>query len=119
MTRDKNPKRGDIWLVEFEPQIASEIKKTRPAVVVSFGGLDTEKTRIVVPIRDRKEHHFRISFFVPISPTNNNGLSKDSTIDCIQIKSFDLLRFKKKIGKVTTEQLDEITKLIAIEVGYI
>lgn len=115
----KKPKRGEIWLVEFEPQIGSEIKKTRPAVVTSFSGLEPEKTRIVVPIRERKPHHELISFFVHILPNITNGLQKESTIDCIQIKSFDLSRFKTKIGKVTTDEIDEIAKLIAIEIGYI
>lgn len=114
-----NPKRGEIWFVEFEPQIGSEIQKTRPAVVTSFKGLEPEKTRIIVPIRERKDHHKIISFFIPVEPSSHNGLTKESTIDCIQIKSFDIKRFQRKIGKVTTEQMDEIVKLIAIEIGYI
>jgi len=34
------PKRGEIWLVEFEPQRGSEIQKTRPAEILSIGELE-------------------------------------------------------------------------------
>jgi mRNA interferase MazF len=35
MDRNMRPKRGEIWLVDFEPTIGSEIKKIRPALVIS------------------------------------------------------------------------------------
>lgn len=116
--KDKNPKRGEIWLVEFQPQIGSEIAKTRPAVVVNISGI-LKTTRIIIPIREQREHHKMVSFYVPVEPNDYNGLTKKSTLDCLQIKSFDLQRFQKKLGKVTSDQLNEITKLIAIETGYL
>ncbi|MFN7161077.1 MAG: type II toxin-antitoxin system PemK/MazF family toxin [Candidatus Gracilibacteria bacterium] len=116
--KDINPKRGEIWLVEFQPKVGSEIEKTRPAVIINIPGI-VSSTRIIVPIREQKEHHKKVSFYVPLEPGNYNGLKKKSTIDCLQIKSFDLHRFQKRLGKITTDQLEEITKLIAIEVGYI
>jgi len=51
------PSRGDVWLVEFEPQRGAEIQKTRPAVVLSIKELEKIPIRIVVPIREYKVHH--------------------------------------------------------------
>lgn len=116
--KEKNPKRGEIWLVEFQPQVGSEIAKTLPAVVVNIAGI-VSSTRIIVPIREQRKHHKKVSFYVPMLPNNYNGLSKESTIDCLQIKSFDLQRFQKRVGKITTDQLEEVTTLIAIEIGYV
>jgi mRNA-degrading endonuclease toxin of MazEF toxin-antitoxin module len=45
--------RGEIWLVNFAPQIGAEIQKHRPALVVAQGLMPLQ-TRIVVPFRDRK-----------------------------------------------------------------
>lgn len=38
------PKRGEIWLVEFEPQRGAEIQKTRPAEILSIGELEKSPT---------------------------------------------------------------------------
>jgi mRNA interferase MazF len=40
--------RGSVWWVEFEPSIGSEIKKTRPAVIVSNDLANQHLTRVVV-----------------------------------------------------------------------
>ena len=108
------PKQNEIWLVEFEPQIGSEIMKTRPAVVLTNDVLEKLTTRIIVPIRDFKLNHDLVSFFICIEPDKTNNLVKKSTIDCSQVKSFDILRFKKKLGKINDEIFDEIINAVNI-----
>ncbi len=49
-TQTINPARGEIWLVNFNPQIGAEIEKLRPAVVVSINAIGRLPLRIVVPI---------------------------------------------------------------------
>lgn len=45
------PERGDIWWVALDPTLGSEIRKTRPCVVVSVNVLnERRKTVIVVPL---------------------------------------------------------------------
>jgi mRNA interferase MazF len=46
------PKRGEIWLVDFDPAMSAEIRKVRPAVVVSLDAIGRLPLRIVVPITD-------------------------------------------------------------------
>jgi mRNA-degrading endonuclease toxin of MazEF toxin-antitoxin module len=45
--------RRTFWLVEFEPNIGSEIDKLRPAIVVSTSGFTDLPLRIAVPIRGK------------------------------------------------------------------
>ncbi len=111
------PKRGEIWLVEFEPQRGAEIQKTRPAVVLSIAELDRLPLRIVAPVREFKMHHEGIFFYFPLAPNRKNGLSKKSTVDCVQVKSFALERFIKKIGVVEEMQLPQICQAVGICVG--
>ncbi|MFY7999189.1 MAG: type II toxin-antitoxin system PemK/MazF family toxin [Candidatus Kapaibacteriota bacterium] len=47
-------KRGEVWLVDFAPQVGTEITKQRPAVIVSVNGITAFPTRLVVPFRKRK-----------------------------------------------------------------
>ena len=92
-----NPKRGEVWFAQFEPQLGAEIKKVRPCVVVSVDKFENQPFRIVMPVREYKEFHQEFFHFVPVNFSKFNGLSKLSTVDCLQIKSFDVKRFKKKI----------------------
>lgn len=113
------PKYSEIWLVDFEPQIGTEIKKIRPAIVVSIDAMGVLPTRVIVPIRDYKEHHSGMFCYIPIEPTKYNGLSKYSTIDCSQIKSFDIQRFEKRLGKLKEDELEELILVITRFLGYI
>lgn len=111
------PKRGEIWLVEFEPQRGAEIQKTRPAVVLSIKEIEKIPIRILVPVREYKAHHEQIIFFIALQPTRDNGLSKISSVDCTQVKSFALERFIKRLGSVTISQLKEITDAVGLCIG--
>lgn len=111
-----NPKRGEIWLVEFDPQVGEEIKKTRPAVVLSIEAMTHLKTRYVVPIRDNKAFCEGIYYFYPLLPDTSNKLKKPSMVDCSQAKSVSLIRFVRKTGG----RLDEVAlQEIASTVGYL
>ena len=50
-----NPQRGEIWLVNFQPQIGDEMSKARPALVLSANGITRLQLRIIIPITDWKE----------------------------------------------------------------
>lgn len=114
-----NPSRCEIWLVSFEPQIGSEIKKTRPAVVLTIDSYQNTPFRVVVPIRDYKEFHSKLSHMIVLEKSAYNGLSKKSTVDCLQVKSFDLNRFIHKIGKIKKEEMLEISTAVGISLGCI
>jgi len=112
------PKYAEIWLVDFEPQLGAEILKTRPAVVVSIDAFGVLPTRVVIPIREYKAHHDEMLCYVPISPNKLNGLDKESTIDCSQIKSFDIQRFRKRLGKLSKEETEELILILTRCFGY-
>lgn len=114
----KNPKRGEIWLVEFDPQVGEEIQKTRPAIILSIDSMAGLKTRYVVPIRDHKLFHQGIYYFYPLLPDGTNKLQKKSTADCTQAKSVSLQRFIRKTGgKLTQADLQEIGHTISYLMG--
>lgn len=116
---NKKPKRGEIWRVQFQPQVGSEIMKTRPALVLNIQAMRFLPTRIIVPIRENKEHHNGSFFYIILEPSKTNGLVKTSSVDCAQIKSFDLSRFQRKLGKVSLEELKEIASTVSLTIGYL
>ena len=111
------PKRGDVWLVNFDPTVGAEIRKVRPAVVVSVAGVGQLPLRIVVPLTDWKPHYAQASWFVAVPATAVNGLNKDSGADAFQVKSVSERRFVKRLGEATSQQLDAIAAAVALCVG--
>lgn len=90
--------RGEIWLINLDPTIGSEIKKTRPCIVVSPQELnDYLRTVIVAPMTTKAK---AASFRVPITHDGKKGL-----ILLDQIRSIDKLRLVKKIGKSNPKTL--------------
>ncbi len=110
-------KQGEIWLVNFAPQVGTEITKIRPALVVSSDIFSAMPRRMVVPLRERKSFHEEISLFVALQPTEENGLTKKSSADCSQAKTFDRQRFVKKLGALSAEELETIIAGIQTYLG--
>ena len=74
--------------------------KKRPAIVVSSDHVGKLKLRTVVPITDWKNTYLNYPWMIKITPTTENNLSKESAIDCFQVKSLSTDRFIQKIGNV-------------------
>jgi len=107
-----SPDRGEIWLVCFDPSVGDEIKKSRPAVVVSSPALAKLRFRIVVPITGWSSRSSKIPWHYLLKANVATGLDKDSVADALQIKSVSLDRFVKKIGRVSSIDMEEISASI-------
>lgn len=81
--------RGDVWWVNLDPTIGSEIRKTRPAVIVSPDELNAHlNTVVVVPLTSGRSYPFRI-------PTKVKGKAGVAAVD--QVRTIDKRRLTKKI----------------------
>ncbi len=112
------PSRGEVWEINFDPSIGSEIKKNRPAVVISADAIGKLPLRIVVPITEWKPRYAEFPWQVKIENNPGNGLSKVSSADAFQVKSIDEKRFTRRIGSLSKSQLDEIAAAIAICIDF-
>lgn len=111
------PSRGEIWLVDFDPAVGAEIRKLRPALVVSVNAIGRSPLRLVVPITDWKPQYAAYPWFVPIASDNRTGLRKESGADAFQIKSVSLHRFDRRLGVVNVETVDAVAAAVALCVG--
>jgi mRNA interferase MazF len=86
-------KRGEIWLVALDPTVGSEIKKSRPCVIVSPLELNEHlRTVIVAPMTSKG---LPAPFRVPVTHSAKNGL-----IVLDQIRTIDKMRLVKRVGAV-------------------
>ena len=117
MAKAQRPQRGEIWRVRFDPSVGAEIRKDRPAVVVSVNTVGVLPLRIVVPLTDWQSSFAHLPWFVYLPMTATNGLTKDSGGDTFQVKSVSENRFISYVGAVTSAQLDELAAAMAMCVG--
>lgn len=109
--------RCEIWEIDFNPAIGSEIRKIRPAIIISDDNIGILPLKIVVPITDWKIQFSDYSWMTQLLPSNTNNLSKISCADAFQVKSLSLNRFIRKIGIATNDELEEITAGVSICIG--
>jgi mRNA interferase MazF len=117
MSKAPTPKRGEVWLIDFDPAVGAEIRKVRPAVVISVNSIGRLPLKIVVPITDWKPSYAGYPWFVEIPATSTSGLLKDSGADAFQTKSISESRFVRRLGELTPIQVDEIAQALALCVG--
>lgn len=97
-------KRYDIYLVQLNPTIGSEIQKTRPCIVVSPNEMHVLKTVIVAPMTSKG---FDFIFRPKIEFENKSGL-----VLLDQIRAVDKSRLVKKIGKVDKDTSKSISDML-------
>jgi len=112
------PKRGDIYLVGFDPSLGPEIQKTRPALVIQNDiGNQYSPITIVAAITSK--------FDLPPYPTevvmdaSDSGLNQTSAIVLNQIRSVDRQRLIKRIGKASPEAMARVDRAIAISLDLV
>ena len=95
--RIEPPKRGEVFLVNFDPTIGSEIRKTRPALILQ-NDISNEYSPITIVAAitsrfDRTLYPTEVLIHAP-----EGGLSNDSVILLNQIRSIDKQRLIKRLG---------------------
>lgn len=107
-----NINQKEIWLVDFSPKVGAEISKIRPAIVVSNDVIGKLPLKTIVPITSWSESFKDYPWIINIKKNQENGLSKESSIDCFQIRNFSVKRFTKKLGFINDETFKKIRETI-------
>ena len=98
-------KRGEIWLVNLDPTVGSEIKKSRPCVVVSPAEMHNHlRTAIIAPMTTKSRP---APFRVPVTHAGKRGL-----ILLDQVRTVDKARLAKKLGAVSAKTLSSVLGIL-------
>jgi mRNA interferase MazF len=107
-------RRGEIWLINLDPAIGAEIKKTRPAVIVNDDAIGILPLKVIVPITEWKERYSVAPWLVRLEPDVKNGLTKPSTADAFQVRSVAQERFVRRLGKLSDVIMQEVARALAV-----
>ncbi len=107
-------KQGEIWQVNLDPTIGSEMKKSRPCIVLNNDMVGKLPLKIIAPLTDFKEHYALVPWMVTIEPNAHNGLSKKSAIDLFQVRSLSQKRLSHRIGYVEDDILEACKSALSV-----
>jgi len=112
------PKRGEIYLVSFDPTLGHEIQKTRPAVVIQNDVSNHYSPITIVAAISSQFSRPPFPREVIIDP-EESGLLKASAVIVNQIRSVDRLRLGKRIGRLLPESMERVDEALRISLGLV
>lgn len=110
-------RRGDVWLVDFNPVRGSEANKIRPAVLVSNDRANATAARLgygvvtVIPVTSNVTNVYPFQVLLPVGIT---GLLSASKAQAEQVRSVAVERLTRFLGRVTTDDLTGIDNALRL-----
>jgi len=113
-----HPRRGEIYLVNFDPTIGSEIRKTRPALVLQNDIANRHSPVTIVAAITSQFDELLFPTEVLIKAPEG-GLTTDSVALLNQIRSIDKQRLVRRLGAVKPETMVSVERAVQISLGMV
>lgn len=108
------PRRGQVWRVSLDPTVGHEVKKTRPAIVVTDDVYNTHNwVVIVMPVTSRTTAEYDQVLIQP----PEGGLNNPSVTLPDQIRAIDRARLVEHLGDLSPETLAKVDHSLRVVLG--
>ncbi|MET9512962.1 type II toxin-antitoxin system PemK/MazF family toxin [Streptomyces flavidovirens] len=104
-------RRGDIYLIDYEPVRGSEVNKARPSVIVSNDAANMTVQRMgrgVVTVVPLTSNTSRVFPFQVLLSADECHLAKDSKAQCEQVRAVAVERVLRRVGTVPGQRMNEL-----------
>jgi mRNA interferase MazF len=117
-SRVTRPRRGEVWLVSFDPTIGAEIKKTRPALVLQ-NDIANRYSPVTIVAAITSQFEERIYPTEVLIKASEAGLTADSVALLNQIRSIDRRRLVRRLGAVRPATMTNVERALMISLGLV
>jgi mRNA interferase MazF len=105
--------RGEVWWVSFEPSIGGEIRKRRPAVVISNDASNRYLNRLqVVPLTSRTDRVYPSEALVRVSRRQSKAMAD-------QLTTVSKERLMTRIGRLSAADMSKVERVVMVQLGLI
>jgi mRNA interferase MazF len=112
------PRRGDVYLVNFDPTVGAEIRKTRPALILQNDVANQYSPITMVAAITSQFDQQLYPTEVSIHPPEG-GLTVESVVLLNQVRSIDKSRLVKRLGSLKPATLRQVEQALLISFGII
>lgn len=104
-------RRGDVWWVSFDPSLGGEIRKTRPAVILSNNAANSVLDRVVVvPLSSQTEKLYPSEALVSVGERQSKAMAD-------QIMTASKQRLQNRIGSLSSGDLQAVEGALLLHLG--
>ena len=108
------PRRGEVWLVALDPTVGHEVRKTRPAIVVTNDIYNEHNwVVLVMPLTSRDNAEYDQTLIEP----PEGGLSNRSVTLPDQIRAVDRQRLVTRLGTLSDATMREVDHTLRVVLG--
>lgn len=103
--------RGEVWWINFDPSVGGEIRKKRPAIIMSNDASNRHLNRLqVIPVTSNVDRLYPSEAFVTINGKLNKALAD-------QLTTISKLRMINQMGKISREDMWQVERAIKVQLA--
>ncbi len=115
---EASPRRGEVYLVAFDPTVGREIKKTRPALVLQ-NDIANRHSSITIVAAITSQFEGRLYPTEVLVKMPEGGLRTDSVVLLNQIRSVDKKRLIRRLGRLKPATMRQVDRALAISLSLV
>ena len=103
--------RGEVWWINFDPSVGGEIRKKRPAIIMSNDASNRHLNRLqVIPVTSNVDRLYPSEAFVTISSKLNKAMAD-------QITTVSKLRMINQMGKISRADMWQVERAVKVQLA--
>ncbi len=114
----KTPRRGEVYLVNFDPTQGAKIQKTRPSLVIQ-NDVSNRRSAITVVAAITSRTDGRVYPTEVFVRAPEGGVRVDSLVVLNQVRSIDKSRLLKRLGSVEPETMQLVDRALEVSLGLV